>query len=483
MTETQAGLRRSLGTVATGAIAAASIAATTSIGVGMGALAAAVGNRGPAVLLLAFVPILGIAVAFSRLNRVEPNCGNGYTWVRTALGPWLGFVTGWINLAGSVIYGAYATALTGSVILQFAGQAGLTRIGRLTLNPDSTLQSTLLGFVVVAAAVWFAITGIRHVAGVQTALLVFEYAVLLVFSGWALVKGTHAFQWSWLSPVGVAGLAQGLVVAVYFYWGWDSAFGVTEETRGSRETSRGGYLSLFVTLGLFLYCAVALQRMMSVSELVNDGPQAITLLGSKLAKNPVALLPPLALLASAVSSLQAGLVPTVRGAFAMGRDRTLGRVWGKVSPRYGTPVAGTLIIAAASALIAVGSMAITALSQVVIAVADSIGLIVSLYYGITAVACAVRFRSVRGLELLPSVVLPALSGACLLGTGGYLGYQYATMSSGFAFNPGNGWFLLAVPAAIIASGFGMAAVAKWGRKSPYFGRASQPAAVTVATSA
>lgn len=368
MTETQAGLRRSLGTVAAGAIAAASIAATTSIGVGMGALAAAVGNRGPAVLLLAFLPILGIAVAFSRLNRVEPNCGNGYTWVGTSLGPWLGFVTGWINLAGSVIYGAYA-------------------------------------------------------------------------------------------------------------------FGVTEETRGSRETARGGYLSLFVTLGLFLYCAVALQRVMSVSELVNDGPQAITLLGRKLAANPVALLPPLALLASAVSSMQAGLVPTVRGAFAMGRDRTLGRAWGKVSPRYGTPVAGTLIIAAASALIAAGSMAITALSEVVIAVADSIGLIVSLYYGITAVACAVRFRSVRGPELLPSVVLPALSGACLLGAGGYLGYQYATMSSGFAFSPSNGWFLLAVPAAIIASGFGMAAVAKWGRKSPYFGRASRPAPVTATTSA
>ena len=472
-TDAQAGLRRTLGTTGSATIAAASIAATTSIGVGMGALASAAGMQAPAMLLIGFLPILGIAAAFARLNRVEPNCGNGYVWVRRSLGPWLGFVTGWINLAGGVIYGSYATVLTGSVVLQCANQAGWSGIGSLRLNPDSTAQSTLTGFLVLSATVWVAVTGISRVAKLQGAFLAFEYAVLIVFCGWAIVRGPRPFSWSWLDPFATSGLssiAQGVVVAVYFYWGWDSAFGVTEESRGHRETARGGYLALLVTLGLFVYCSIALQRMMSLPELIDNGPQAITVLGRKLAGDPIALLPPLALLASAISAIQSGLVPAVRSTLAMGRDGTLGKRWSQVSPRHGTPLAGTVLIACVGGAIALAALTVPNLNQVVIAVADSIGLIVSIYYGITALACAVRFKAGRGTAFLTATALPAISGTCLLAVGALLAYDYATMSDGIAFNANNGWFLLVVPIAIIGSGIVMAAIAKWVRKSPYFQR-------------
>lgn len=69
------------------AIAASSTAATTSIGIGLGVTAGVVGLHLPAIMLLAFLPILGIAGAYSRLNRVEPNAGNGYVWVGRSLTP------------------------------------------------------------------------------------------------------------------------------------------------------------------------------------------------------------------------------------------------------------------------------------------------------------------------------------------------------------------------------------------------------------
>lgn len=136
---------RSLGVVDGVVIAASSTAATTSIAVGMGALAVMVGRQSPIILILAFLPIIGIAAAYARLNKVEPNCGNGYVWVGKSLGPWLGFLAGWLVMVGTLIFLAYTSAVSGSVILQLVNQAGLTHIAELALDPNSTIMSTIVG--------------------------------------------------------------------------------------------------------------------------------------------------------------------------------------------------------------------------------------------------------------------------------------------------------------------------------------------------
>ncbi|WP_306319919.1 MULTISPECIES: APC family permease [unclassified Streptomyces] len=468
------GLRRSLGVVDGIAIAASSTAATTSIGIGMGSLAATVGLQAPAVLLVAFVPILGIAAAYARLNRQEPNMGNGYVWVGRSLGPWLGFLTGWVTLVGTLVFMAYTSAVTGSVFLQFANKAQLHSLLGLDLDPNSTALSTVVGLVVLTAVTVTAVTGVRKATRLQAWLLVFEYVVLLGFCGWSLVTGSHAFQWSWLNPFDIhsgTAFAQGLVLAVFFYWGWDAAFTVTEETKDVRDAGRGGFIALFAMLGLFLYGSVAFQREMSLPELVEQGPQALTYLGAKLADEPVASLPLLALLFSAVASLQASVIPTARGLLAMGRDRTMGPLWTRVSPRYGSPAAGTVVVMSIAAVVALLALAIPKLNEMILAAVNSIGLTVALYYGLTALACAVRFRALLRTApraSVPAVVVPGLSGLALLGIGAYLAYSYATMNDHFELSPDNGWFMLAVPAAIVVSGLVMAGVAKYGRRSPYF---------------
>ncbi|MFE1950957.1 APC family permease [Streptomyces sp. NPDC059524] len=468
------GLRRSLGVVDGIAVAASSTAATTSIGIGMGSLAMTVGLQAPAILLVAFVPILGIATAYARLNRHEQNMGSGYVWVGRSLGPWLGFLTGWVTLLGTLIFMAYTTAVTGSVFLQFANKAGLHSLLGLGLDPNSTALSTVVGLVILAAVTVTAVTGVRKATRLQTWLLVFEYAVLLGFCGWSLVTGSHDFSWSWLNPFAIhsgTGFAQGLVLAVFFFWGWDAAFSVTEETKDVRDAGRGGFIALFTMLALFLYGSVAFQREMSLSELVEQGPQALTYLGAKLADEPLASLPLMALLFSAVASLQSSVIPTARGMLAMGRDRTMGQVWTKISPKYGSPALGTVLVTSISAAIALLALAIPKLNEMILAAVNSIGLVVALYYGLTALACAVRFRGLlrtnRG-EALRAVVAPGLSGIALLAIGIYLGRDYATMSDHFELTPDNGWFMLSIPAAIIASGLAMAAFAKYRRRSPYF---------------
>ncbi|GAA5609063.1 hypothetical protein Spla01_00191 [Streptomyces platensis] len=480
-------MRRSLGVKDGVAIAASSTAATTSIGIGMGTLAASSGRQTPALLLLAFVPILGIALSYARLNRSEPNCGSGYTWVGRTIGPWPGFLTGWVVLVGNVIFMAYTGAVTGSVVLQFLNKLGLYSVWGLRLDPASTGISTAVGLLALVVVTITAITGVRAATRLQMGLLIFEYAVLLIFCGYALVIGDQPFSLSWLNPFEIGSLqavAQGMVLAVFFYWGWDAAFSVNEETRNSSDAARGGLIALVVMMGLFLIGALAFQRVMSTGELLHNGPQALTFLGGALAPEPWASLPLAALMCSAFASLQSSVIPTARGTLAMARDRTLGPVWQRVHPRYGSPAVGTLLIMAIAALLAVLAVGIPKLNDMILTAVNSIGLTVALYYGLTALACAVRFRdSLRAgvVRALRDVVVPAVSALTLFGLGLYLVWDYATMSDHFELSPDNGWFMLLLPVLFILAGLATAAWAKWVRRAPYFrtGQGTDADAITL----
>ncbi|MFJ9848707.1 APC family permease [Streptomyces sp. NPDC101150] len=480
-------MRRSLGVKDGVAIAASSTAATTSIGIGMGTLAAYAGRQTPALLLLAFLPILGIALSYARLNRTEPNCGSGYTWVGRSIGPWPGFLTGWVVLVGNVIFMAYTGAVTGSVVLQFLNKLGVHSVLGLRMDPSSTGISTAVGLVALVAVTVTAITGVRSATRMQLGLLVFEYVVLLGFCGYALVVGDQPFSLSWLNPFEIGSpqaLAQGMVIAVFIYWGWDAAFSVNEETRSASDAARGGLIALVAMLGLFILGAFAFQRVMNTDELIHNGPQALTFLGTRLAPEPWASLPLAALMCSAFASLQSSVIPTARGALAMARDRTLGPVWQRVHPRYGSPAVGTLLIMAFAALLAVLAVGIPKLSDMILTAVNSIGLTVALYYGLTALACAVRFRSSLRAgpgSALRDVVVPAASALALFGLGGYLIWDYATMSDHFEASPDNGWFMLLLPALFVLAGLAVAAWAKWVRHAPYFrtGRGTDADAITL----
>jgi amino acid transporter len=467
-------LRKTLGLLDGVAIAASSTAATTSIGIGLGVTAGVVGLHLPAIMLLAFVPILGIAGAFSRLNRVEPNAGNGYVWVGRSLSPWLGFLVGWVSIVATVAFLAYTTAVTGSAMIQLAGQAGLHTVAGLTLDPGSTAQTTAVGVVVLVAVTFTAVTGVRTAARLQTGLLVFEYVVLLAFCGYGIVSGPHPFSLSWFDPFQIpsaTALAQGLLLSVFCYWGFEAAFTVNEEVRDPRDASRAGTITLVTMLGLFLLGSVAFQRVLSEDELAGHGAEGLAFLGNRLADQPLAALPLVALMFSAVASLQAGVIPTARGMFAMSRDRTLGPVWSRVSARYGTPATGTLLIGAMAVAVATLSLVIPRLADMIMATVNAVGIVVALSYALIALAAAARFRGLLRENLwdgIRAVVLPALSAVALLGLGGYLAWSFYDSADHFEVSADNGWFLLLTPTLMIVSGFVAGAWAKWGRKSAYF---------------
>ncbi|MEV1063515.1 APC family permease [Streptomyces sp. NPDC050263] len=88
-----------------------SIAATTAV------LAGAVGLAGPAALLYCATPMLGIALAFSRLSRIDVNAGAGYSWVGRTLRPFLGFISGWALVVSATIFMVAGSLPAGSMTL------------------------------------------------------------------------------------------------------------------------------------------------------------------------------------------------------------------------------------------------------------------------------------------------------------------------------------------------------------------------------
>lgn len=467
-------LRTSVGVADTAVIAMANTAPTLSIGIGLGLISLDTGAAVPAMVLLAVLPILGIALAFSRLNRTERNLGASYTWVGRALSPWLGFQCGWVNLAGSTIYLAYGSQVCGSMVLAFANECHWHSVFGLALNPASIALTTVVGLVVLTCLTYLAIRGADVVARLQTPLIIFEYLVLIGFCGYAAARGTHAVALSWFNPFTAPSAklaATGIILCVYCFWGWDSAFTLTEETRSARDASRAGFVAIFLMLGMFLLAAIGFERYFSLAAMGANGSQLLPYLGTAIAKQPLAALPLLAMLFSSVASLQTGVLPNARGALAMGRDGALGRIWTRVSPKYGTPAVGSLLIAAIAAAIAVLGIGIGTLNQFVLAMATSVGMLVSGYYGLAGLACAWQFRRElrAGLRTaLAAVILPTVSALILLGLGAFLAVSDWQQSPGFALSALNGRFLAIVPVMVIAIGVALSAWAKWARRSRYF---------------
>jgi nucleotide-binding universal stress UspA family protein len=124
------GLKKdALGFVSSCVIGVASTAPGYSLAASLGFVVAVagVGLQAPAVLLLAFVPMLLIASAYYYMNRADPDCGTTFSWVTRAMGPLLGWLA--VRLAA---------ALDAEVVVAFAYR--VSGIGSETSDYLATLR-------------------------------------------------------------------------------------------------------------------------------------------------------------------------------------------------------------------------------------------------------------------------------------------------------------------------------------------------------
>jgi len=147
------GLKRgTVGLLSSIVIGTASTAPAYSLAATLGFVVIAVGVKAPSMMLLAFIPMYFIAVAYAELNKREPDCGTTFTWAARAFGPRTGWMGGWGIIAADIIVMAN--------LAQIAGSYGFLLFGLDDLAA-STFWTTFAGVLWIAVMTWICYIGLE----------------------------------------------------------------------------------------------------------------------------------------------------------------------------------------------------------------------------------------------------------------------------------------------------------------------------------
>ena len=293
-----------LGFVSSVVIGVASTAPGYSLAASLGFIAAVagIGLQSPAILLLAFIPMAMIAASYYWMNRAHPDCGTTFSWVTLGIGPWAGWLGGWAIVVADIIVMANLAQIAGKYTF-------------LLFDWDSAANSTAavtalgVGWIVVMTAICY--IGIELSARTQVVLLGFEIVTLAIFAVVALVKVASGDaaptsidpSISWLNPFEISSfsaLTGGILIAIFIYWGWDSAVTVNEETQDAHSTpGRAAVTSTVLLLLIYVVVAVAAQAYVGVDALVKNQDDVLSFLGKDVFGSPLDKILIIAVLTSA----------------------------------------------------------------------------------------------------------------------------------------------------------------------------------------
>src|SRR5450631_4874072 len=107
-------------------IGMASSAPAATVGLSLAALAAATAYGSAPILILTAIPMLIIANAYRRLKMWNANCGASFEWVGRAINPYLGFLTGWLMIAASLVGAIAGVVVLGPSVLAIFGDSAIS---------------------------------------------------------------------------------------------------------------------------------------------------------------------------------------------------------------------------------------------------------------------------------------------------------------------------------------------------------------------
>jgi amino acid transporter len=404
----------SLGLLSSIVVGVASTAPAYSLAASLGFIVVggtlAAGVKAPGIVLLAFIPMYLIAVAYQELNKAEPDCGTTFTWAARAFGPITGWMGGWGIIVADVIVMANLAQIAGQYSFTFVGGFGLPAVGALANNPTAV---TIAGLIWIAIMTWICYRGIEISARLQYFLLGFEVVILVFFAVFALVKvysgNAESYslipQWDWFNPFTLdfgQTIAPALLTAIFIYWGWDTAVSVNEETKDPEKTpGRAAVISTLLLLATYAVVTVATVAFAGVGDKgiglanpANSGDvfSAIgpTLFGGGVVGTILMTMLGFSILTSASASTQTTILPTARTSLSMAVYKAIPERFARIHPKYLTPTWSTIgmgLISMAFYLI------FTAISvDLLNALIGSIGLMIAFYYGLTGFACVWYYR-------------------------------------------------------------------------------------------
>jgi amino acid transporter len=307
-------------------------------------------NESNGLIVLAYV-LGGVCMYFTArsyatMTEVLPSAGSVYGFARYSLGPFIGFIAGWMILLDYLLIPAFVYVLI-AVALE-------------TLMPGI---DRAVWIVVLAAATtgvnWFGITFTSRANFIAVSLQVLvlvgfmALAVMVLYAG----KGNGGLT---LKPVfDAASFNAGKIfgatsICIMSFLGFDAVSTLAEEVRGGdRRVVGRAIIAVLVLSAVFFVLLTWILGNLLPAIAIKD-PAAATYELAAWAIGPWA-----AMVLAWTNAIVVGLsnalpmqVGVARVVFAMGRDRQMPAAFARIHPRYHTPYVGMLVTAAISLAVA-----------------------------------------------------------------------------------------------------------------------------------
>lgn len=347
----RSGLKRnSLGLIGVGTVGAVMLSPALGLYGNFAAMETTAGPVSSFLFIVGLLIALPSAISYAMVSREMPAAGSAYTWLWRTTWPPLGAWVGWIMATYYVVVMFLQPIIFGMFFNELLDWIG---VGSSTLT---YVVGVLLATAIVIPAVY---KDVQVSARTALGFMLFEMVTVLALSVTILIVVGHHGHISakpfdpGAATGGFSAISTAALFGILAFTGFDAASTVAEEARTPKSlVPLAIVISVLVVGAFWIFTSWAFSLSTpagEVARLAESGVTPITpIAGNYWHRGDVVVT--ITGLTASLGCYVAGMVAIGRVLFAMGRDKTMPGVFGKLNERYGTPwsvlhVAFVLVIA------------------------------------------------------------------------------------------------------------------------------------------
>ena len=312
------------------------------------------------VVLAAGLALLG-GMAYAELASGRPDASGGaYIWVRSALPPPSGFLSGWLSWSGAMAAASLSALGLGLFLVELAQPGGI-------YFAASPAAAPLVGAAVLAVAAASHVVRLhlssKSLARLTLVKIVLIVALLAVGLAALLPGAAAAFPGPSVAPASVTDVVLGAGIFFIAFQGFEIVAQLSDQAKmPERTVPRGIFLAVAVSLGVYLLFFLAVLANVPATYLTgwpgcaacHGASEDMFLAGLEnfALGQPWIRVAFLVLgIVSMYAALNASITSAVRTSFSMARDGLLPSVMARVGPREVPPLALILTVVGAAVLL------------------------------------------------------------------------------------------------------------------------------------
>ena len=334
------------------------------IGAGLFSLTgiAAAQHAGPAVVISFAIAAIGCAFAgmcYSELAGMIPVAGSAYTYAYATMGEFVAWIIGWDLVLEYAVGAATVSVSWSQYVTRFLSQIGINLPAALVHSPFETYKLAdgatahglvnLPAIVIIVAASWLLMIGIRESAKVNGIIVAVKLAVvaIVIGVGFFYIKKQNYVPFipentGTFGEYGWSGIMRAAGVVFFAYIGFDAVSTAAQEAKNPQRNMMIGILgSLVICTVIYILFAGVLTGLVHYDAMKGDAAPVNT----AIAQTPfpwLKSLVTLGIIAGFSTVILVLLLGQSRVFYTMSQDRLLPGFFSKVHPTWKTPYRSNL---------------------------------------------------------------------------------------------------------------------------------------------